>query len=80
MRGFEILLLSLLTIAPALVVAKPWFKELGPTQWSIGNDLWSIEIGQFYGVKLYYQKRELVDKAKGFYAGYGISPSILLSS
>jgi general stress protein CsbA len=55
-----------------LTSAKPFFKELAPTKWSIGNDLWSIEIGQVYGTKLVYRKKDLIGGvAKGFYAGYG---------
>jgi rhamnogalacturonan endolyase len=66
----KLLLLSLLTLV-SFVSAKPFFKELGPRKWSIGNDLWNIEIGQTYGTKLYHQKKDLIGVAKGFYAGYG---------
>jgi hypothetical protein len=56
-----------------VVFPTPFFRQLGPTKWSIGNDLWSIEIGQIYGTNLYYNERDLVGKgAKGFYAGYGM--------
>jgi hypothetical protein len=67
--------LPLLLTTPTAALATPFFKELGPTKWSIGNELWSIEIGQIYGTKLLYDGKDMVGRqAKGFYAGYGAYP------
>ena len=64
--------LFLLFTFATFVIATPFFEELGPRRWRIGNELWSIEIGEVYGTKLLYQGKDLAGEAKGFYAGYGV--------
>jgi hypothetical protein len=65
------MLISALLNVVGVVLANPFFKELGPARWSIGNELWSIEIGKTYGTNLVYERKDLIGVAKGFYAGYG---------
>ena len=51
----------------------PFLKFLNSTTgWVIGNSLWNITIGDYYGTKLFYKDKDLVGDAVGHYAGYGM--------
>jgi rhamnogalacturonan endolyase len=62
---------SALLAIPAYA-AGPFLQQTSNTSWVIGNDLWNITHGPVYGKKLYYKGQDLIGRAVGHYAGWGM--------
>lgn len=68
----SVLLASVLTRAHPVVerAAGPFLSQVDNETWVIGNELWNLTQQRTYGVKLFYNERDLVGDAAGHYVSY----------
>lgn len=68
----SVLLARALTSAHPVVerAAGPFLSQVDNETWVIGNELWNLTQQRTYGVKLYYNERDLVGDAVGHYVSY----------
>jgi rhamnogalacturonan endolyase len=60
---------------------EPFLKEIDSKTHVIGNDLWNLTVGEYFGTKLWYKGYDLVGNASGHYVSYSkTSQSVLTSS
>ncbi|USP75083.1 polysaccharide lyase family 4 protein [Curvularia clavata] len=56
---------------------RSFLKELGPSTWVLGNDLWNVTQGAQYATKLMYKGKDRVGNAVGHYVSYNGAASDL---
>ncbi|KAI9738374.1 MAG: hypothetical protein M1834_008877 [Cirrosporium novae-zelandiae] len=66
MRVFKALP-GLASIIGCAAASGPFLQTVDSSSWVIGNDLWNITIGKYYGTKLYYKDNDLIGDAYGHY-------------